>query len=220
MIRIAGAFMLLFACSKGKTIGPGSGSGSGSGNGSGSAVVEVLETCDTDADCVVDCTRRDECCDTLCRCETAHSKRAAAAIHDENTEHCRGRAIRCATMSCPAPTDDVVARCRAHRCATEHVAHAEQIDGMWTAAGAPPPKACAADADCTADSASARDLCCNNPYGVVAQSAAWRRWIMEWRERTCKGHACPPPPSPPPPLACELAVKCVDQKCANTCAAP
>jgi len=190
----------------------------GCGKGTSTTSKPVDEACDEDRDCVVDCNEPHDCCGPLCQCDEARSRAAANAIGAENRRYCDGRKLDCPVASCPDTGYRVVARCRARRCVTEHELRAQQVDGLWTAAGAPAPRACDADGDCLGDTApDEHDLCCNNPYGVVPQSRAWRTWMTSWRDRSCQGHTCPPPPSPPPPRDCELAVTCVEHRCQDTC---
>ncbi len=92
-----------------------------------------------------------------------------------------------------------------------------QVDGLYTLAGAPAPRACAADADCIGDTVPAADLCCQEPMTVVAHARTWRTWINDWRTRSCADHSCPPPPNPAQPPECLFKVSCQNQRCENAC---
>ena len=92
-----------------------------------------------------------------------------------------------------------------------------QVDGLYTVAGAPAPRACAVDADCVGDTVPAADLCCQDPHAVVPHARVWSTWINDWRTRSCAGHTCPEPPNPAQPPDCEFAVSCQNKRCENAC---
>ena len=101
--------LLLSACPKGSTPPPVDNTGGGGASEAGE--------CQSDDDCVVSCSRPNECCDQLCPpCEQAFSKAELEA-------HLSWQGPACAATSCPvakcmAPTEETFAKCEAGQCVT------------------------------------------------------------------------------------------------------
>src|SRR5687768_6483964 len=125
--------------------------------------------CTSDADCMVSCDRKDDCCGPLCGCLEVVPRAEALAIQAYNREHCPAEPA-CKTADCMPPEHEAVPRCRAGACEAELVPRgpagpagpppgvapkpplpARQVDGYWIVDGAPSPSACTVDADCKGD---------------------------------------------------------------------
>ena len=91
-------------------------------------------------------------------------------------------------------------------------------DGMFSAEGAPPPRACESASDCLGDTVpDPSNPCCNGPYSLDAYSRDYRSWVATWRSAHCDDVQCPPPPPPSPPPDCAFELQCVEGVCANGC---
>jgi hypothetical protein len=192
--------------------------GKGGSSTSGGPLSGNQSACEVDGDCTIDCTTGSNCCGPLCRCEVAITRAQAKANRADYERKCEGKELDCPVASCPQPNDTLAAKCKARRCVVEQTPRPTQVDGIYTVAGAPDPRACAVDADCIGDTIPAKDLCCQDPYNVVPHARAWRTWMNDWRTRSCAAaHTCPPPPNPAQPAECGFAVSCKDSRCVNAC---
>ncbi len=92
-------------------------------------------------------------------------------------------------------------------------------DGYYTAEGAPDPRACASDDDCTYGGVLAVDGCCwsYRDMNAAPMSVAYRDWSLARHGATCGGADCPPPPVPAQPPDCLFTVRCADGRCVNAC---
>jgi hypothetical protein len=70
--------------------------------------------CESDADCRLSCAVRDNCCEA-CECINPYHRDELEAVLAANRARCDEPCHR----SCPAPTEERVARCRERRCVAE-----------------------------------------------------------------------------------------------------
>jgi hypothetical protein len=83
----------------------------------------------------------------------------------------------------------------------------------------PDPLLCKADKDCIADTVTDDAGCCIASSRAWPQSWAYHTWLSTRRRATtvCKAMTCPSLGTPSPPSACEIDLKCVANKCQNSC---
>jgi hypothetical protein len=128
-VLILGAALLLSGCSKegpppasgGSTGGDTTAEPAGEPGGepaTGTSTAGEGPTCQSDADCVVSCSRTNECCDQLCPpCEQVFHKDALAALEQWKGPNCA--AVSCPVAKCMAPKEETIARCTSGQCTIE-----------------------------------------------------------------------------------------------------
>ncbi len=92
------------------------------------------------------------------------------------------------------------------------------MDGeFYVEPGAPDPRACTVDAQCTGDTVPVANGCCVANPMPIAQSQAYHVWLAAHRMApACRAMQCPiVNPSMPP--ECSFAVHCTEGRCVNSC---
>jgi hypothetical protein len=75
-------------------------------------------TCSTDADCVVSCSKPNDCCDQLCPpCEQVFNTAGLAELDTWKQGNCA--ATQCPVAKCMAPREETFARCVSGSCTIE-----------------------------------------------------------------------------------------------------
>lgn len=94
------------------------------------------------------------------------------------------------------------------------------IDGRYfSEPGAPDPLACTKDSDCMGDTVTNAGGCCVEDPFPYPQSRSYHDWLQKRRQsEACSKAGCPPPRPPPQPPECSYkGLKCVNNKCKNSC---
>ncbi len=183
---------------------------------------EVDRSCQADTDCVP----APSCCPMPCNANVIN-KRSLAAARDAVKRtcdtppdacpvagSCSEHAYLCVGATCQLVYgDDPAYRPRG---SPPPVASAEADSRYYVTEGAPPPRACRADEDCTGNTLT--DGCCVTEPTPQPQSTAYARWLQSLRLTDhCSDVKCPPPPVPTQPADCTFDVHCVHGRCENTC---
>ncbi len=171
-------------------------------------------TCKTHADCVASCLSPSECCEDHCFCGNVYHVDQLDALR----KRCKGALGACDNDAvCGSPSQEMMALCSAGTCTGVLAPIGVRMENGYFVTGATPsPTECTADADCLANTVPDETGCCQN-HMLKPHTVAYRDWVNAWRQEACKDVTCPPPPAPAQPADCELAVKCVDGACANSC---
>jgi hypothetical protein len=86
--------------------------------------------------------------------------------------------------------------------------------------GGPDRLACTADQDCVVTYVEDERLCCPPPAGGVIYARAFTAWRDARIAERCGEIACEADLLPPPPEACRLSPRCLEGRCADSCADP